>query len=105
MKSTGFVLGQVRQSVRESAFYACFGRCVHYSGITKTNLRRMTRRPRTEIDADTRRIELCEPRLALSASLASDLILEALELHTAATIEPASNQLDPIEFESADRCR
>jgi hypothetical protein len=60
----------------------------------------MTPRLRTAIDADSRRIELCEPRLALSASLASDLLLEALELQTAATIEPQSNQLDPIEFES-----
>ncbi len=61
----------------------------------------MTRRPETSIDADARGIELCEPRLALSASLASDLLLEALDIQSAATIDPPSNQLDSIEFESA----
>jgi subtilisin family serine protease len=52
----------------------------------------MTGRPLPPIDADSRRIEPCEQRLALSASLAADLLLEALDVEAAATIEAQSNQ-------------
>lgn len=51
-------------------------------------------RLRTAIEADSRRIQPCEPRLALSASLASDLLLEALQPVAEATIKPQS--IDPV---------
>jgi subtilisin family serine protease len=65
----------------------------------------MTRRPLPAIDADSRRIEPCEQRLALSASLAGDLLLEALNIgatteidpQAALPIEPQSSQIDPID--------
>lgn len=40
----------------------------------------MTRKFTSSIEADSRRLERCESRLALSASLASDLLLEALSI-------------------------
>ncbi len=58
-------------------------------------------RPLPPIDADARQIQPCEPRLALSASLASDLLLEALNVQVGETaIEPQSSQLSPSTLDS-----
>ncbi len=60
----------------------------------------MTRRPLPAIDADFRRIRPCERRLALSASLAGDLLLEALDVGNH-EIEPPSDPFDPLPAEAS----
>ena len=75
-----------------------------FTATSRARSPRMTPRPLPPIEADSRRIEPCEQRLALSASLAGDLLLEALNLQTAAAIEPLSNQIDhsPIDLPTAN---
>ncbi len=102
MKSTPFIVGQVMQTAREYAFYASFGRYPRFHCYATNAISAMPRRPLPPIDADSRRIEPCEQRLALSASFAGDLLLEVLDIHAAAEVAPQSNQPDPPAFDAVD---
>ena len=67
----------------------------------------MNRPPLHPFDADLRRIEPCEPRLALSASLAGGLLLEALGVTPpismeTSSMETSSDQIDSVASNSAD---